>query len=208
MEMRPKVLAVLLHVSDFLENFMKMHILAAVALTAMTASAFADDYTIDSEYTIPSFKVKHLGVATQRGRFNHASGKVVLDFAAKKGSVDLTIDTTSLDMGSAGWNAHVSSEGLFNVAKFPTMSFKSDNLVFDGEKVVAAEGQFTLLGITKPLKVTVNSFKCTAATKERKALCAGDITTTLKRSEFGMTKYLKEVSDAIVIEVPVEAYRD
>jgi polyisoprenoid-binding protein YceI len=187
---------------------MKMHIMAGAILAALTVPAFADNYTIDSEYTIPSFKVKHLGVATQRGRFNHASGKVALDVGGKKGSVDLTVDTTSLDMGSAGWNAHVSSEGLFNVAKFPTMSFKSDSLVFDGDKVVSAEGQFTLLGITKPIKITVNSFKCTAATTERKALCAGDITTTLKRSEFGMTKYLKEVSDEIIIEVPVEAYRD
>lgn len=187
---------------------MRLHVVAAASLAALTLPALADNYTIDSEYTVPSFKVRHLGVATQRGRFDRASGKVTLDFAAKTGSVDLTIDTASLNVGSAGWNAHVSSEGLFNVAKFPSMSFKSDHLLFDGEKVVGAEGQLTLLGITKPLKVAVNGFKCAAATAERKAMCGGDVTTTLRRSDFGMTGYLKEVSDEIVIEVPVEAYRD
>jgi polyisoprenoid-binding protein YceI len=187
---------------------MKLRFVAGVALAAVALPVLADSYTIDSEYTIPSFKVRHLGVATQRGRFDRASGKVNLDFAAKTGSVDLVIDTTSLDLGSAGWNQHVSSPGLFNVAKFPSMTFSSDRLLFDGEKVIGAEGQLTLLGVSKPLKLAVNGFKCVAPTAERKAMCAADVTTTLKRSDFGMTGYLKEVSDEIVIEVPVEAYRD
>jgi polyisoprenoid-binding protein YceI len=187
---------------------MKLHVLVGTALAVVAIPTLADTYTIDSEYTIPSFKVRHLGVATQRGQFDRASGKVDLDFAARKGSVDLTIDTSSLDLGSAGWNQHVSSPGLFNVAKFPSMTFRSDHLQFDGDKVVGAEGEFTLLGISRPLKIAVNGFKCEPAKADRKAMCAGDVSTTLKRSDFGMNGYLKEISDEIVIEVPVEAYRD
>ena len=131
----------------------------------------------------------------------------MLDFAAKWGSVDFTIFTNSLDMGP-GWTVHVSSEGLFNVKKYPTMTFKSDRLIFEGDKVVAADGQFTLLGVTKPLTVMVNRFACAANPVNKKFMCAGDIGATIKRSEFGMTKYISTVSDEIKINVPVEAYRN
>jgi polyisoprenoid-binding protein YceI len=180
--------------------------LLGAALAAPASSA--DTYTIDPEYTIPAFEVEHLGFTTQRGRFNKTEGKVMLDFAAKKGMVEFTVHTTSLDMGSQAWTIHVSSAGLFNVEQYPTMTFKSDDLVFDGNKVVAANGQFTLLGVTKPLKVMVNRFTCGTNPMIQKAMCAGDITATIRRSEFGMVKYIPTVSDEIRITVPVEAYKD
>jgi polyisoprenoid-binding protein YceI len=183
----------------------------ATGLLAMlvAAPAFsADTYIFDPEYTIPAFEVGHLGFTTQRGRFDKAEGKAIFDLAAKKGSVEFTVLTKSLDMGSKAWTIHVSSEGLFNVEKFPTMTFKSDNLIFDGDKVVAAEGQFTLLGITKPLKVTVNRFACGTNPINKKFMCTGDITANIKRSEYGMVKYIPTVSDEIKISVPVESYRN
>ncbi|MCX7173550.1 MAG: YceI family protein [Proteobacteria bacterium] len=186
----------------------KSFVVCALA-TALAAPAFAaDTFTMDPEYTIPVFEVQHLGFTTQRGRFDKTEGKVVLDIPAKTGSVEFTVHTNSLDMGSRAWTIHVSSEGLFNIEKYPTMKFKSDKLIFDGDKVVAAEGQFTLLGVTKPLKVAVNRFSCATHPLNKKYLCAGDIAVTLKRSEFGMNKYIPTVSDEIKISVPVEAYRD
>lgn len=188
---------------------MSKYFVAAVATMFLAAPAFsADSYTMDPEYTIPVFEVQHLGFTTQRGRFDKTDGKVVLDFAAKKGSVEFTVHTNSLDMGSRAWTIHVSSEGLFNIEKYPTMSFKSDRLIFDGDKVVAAEGQFNLLGVTKPLTVTVNRFACATNPQNKKFMCAGDIAATIKRSDFGMTKYIPTVSDEIKINVPVEAYRN
>ncbi|MFI4939304.1 MAG: YceI family protein [Burkholderiales bacterium] len=182
---------------------------ASVFAAIMAAPAFsAETYVFDSEYTIPAFEVGHLGFTTQRGRFDKAEGKAILDLAAKKGSVEFTVFTKSLDMGSKAWTIHVSSEGLFNVEKFPTMTFKSDNLIFDGDRVVAADGQFTLLGITKPLKVTVNHFACGTNPINKKFMCTGDITANIKRSDFGMVKYIPTVSDEIKINVPVESYRN
>jgi len=175
----------------------------------VVAPAFAsDNYTFDPEYTIPVFEVGHLGFTTQRGRFDKMEGKATLDFAAKSGSVQFTVFTNSLDMGSRAWTVHVSSEGLFNIEKYPTMMFKSDKLIFDSDKVVGADGQFTLLGVTKPLTVAVNHFACAANPVNHKFMCAGDVAATIKRSEFGMTKYIPTVSDEIRISVPVEAYRD
>lgn len=188
---------------------MKKYLAICTLTGALVSPSFAaDTYTIDPEYTIPTFEVQHLGFTTQRGRFDKTEGKVMLDFAHKKGLVEFTVHTNSLDMGSQAWTIHVSSAGLFNVEQYPTMTFKSDSLTFDGNKVTAAEGQFTLLGITKPLKVMVERFNCGTNPMNKKPMCAGNITVNIKRSDFGMTKYIPTVSDEIKISVPVEAYKD
>ena len=184
--------------------------LTIFALSAVLAApAFAaDSYTIDPSHTFPVFEVNHLGFTNQRGRFNRSAGKITLDMAAKKGSVDLSIDTTSLDMGFDTWDKHLSADGFFNTEKFPAMTFNSDRLVFEGDKVVAAEGSFTLLGVTKPLRLAVSHFHCGPHPFTKKAMCGADVSATLKRSEFGMIKFLPAVSDEVKISSPVEAYKD
>ena len=184
-------------------------IMIAIALAgSVTASAYAaDNYTIDPNHTFPVFEVNHLGFTNQLGRFNKTSGKITLDMAAKSGSVDLTIDTTSLDMGFPLWDEHISADGFFNTAKFPTMTFKSHKLIFADGKVVAAEGDFTLLGVTKPLTVSVNGFKCGDNPMNKKPMCGANISGTIKRSDFGMTKYVPAISDEVQIRVPVEAFK-
>ena len=185
----------------------KLLISIAVALLTLPAHA-ADSYTIDSRHTFPVFEVNHLGFSTQRGRFNSSSGKITLDTTAKKGSVELVIETASLDMGLDKWDEHLKSDEFFNVAQFPTMRFVSDRLVFDGDNVVAAEGSFTLLGVTRPLTLTVSNFRCAPHPMLKKPACGADITATLKRSEFGMTKFVPAVSDEVKIFAPVEAVKD
>ncbi len=183
--------------------------LAAFAVSSvLIAQAFAaDTYTIDPEFSAAHFEIARVGFSTQYGRFNKTDGKVTLDLAARTGSVEFTIHTASIDMGSAAWSSHLSDEGLFNVAKYPTMKFKSDKLIFHGNKVVAAEGQFTMLGVTKPLRVMVSNFQC-GTTLNKRQTCSGNISGTLKRSEFGLTKYIPAVSDEVKISVPVDAYKD
>ncbi len=188
---------------------MKKYLASLALSTALVVPAFAaDSYTIDVKHTFPVFEVNHLGFSTQRGRFDNTSGKITLDLAGKSGSVDLTVDTTSLDMGFDTWKQHLSAEGFFNTEKFPTMTFKSNKLIFEGDKVVAAEGSFTLLGVTKPLRLTVSNFRCGLNPMSKKAMCGADIAATIHRSDFGMTKFLPAVGDEVKITSPVEAYRD
>jgi polyisoprenoid-binding protein YceI len=168
----------------------------------------ADSYSIDSKHTFPVFEVNHLGYSTQIGRFNKTIGNITLDIAARKGSVDLTIDTTSLDMGFPLWDEHISADGFLNTAKFQTMTFKSNKLIFKDDKVVAAEGDFTLLGVTKPLTVSVSDFKCGDHPMLKKPMCGANISGTIKRSDFGMTKYVPAISDDVKIRVPVEAFKN
>ena len=82
------------------------------------------------------------------------------------------------------------------------MTFKSNKLIFEGDKVVAAEGQFTMIGVTKPLKIDVTNFQC------GKKVCSGEVAAVLKRSDFGLTKYIPAVSDEVTISVPIDANKD
>lgn len=184
-------------------------LVAAVSLAAaVPAAAAPETFVIDSAHTIPTFTVLHMGFTKQHGRFDKAEGRIAIDFAARKGSVEFTVYTGSLDMGENAWTEHLSSEGLFNVKNFPTMTYKSDHLIFDSDgHVVAAEGTLTMLGVAKPVLVTVNDFKCGTNPENHKYLCAGDVTADIKRSDFGLTKYLGAVGDDVKVEVPVEAYR-
>ncbi len=179
---------------------------AGVALCGSLVSA--QNYSIDSRHTYPVFEVKHLGISTQRGRFNSAAGKIMLDRAGKKGSVELTIDVNSIDMGIAKWDEHMKSEDFFNAAKFPTIAFKSSNLKFDGDKVVGAEGELTMHGVTKPVSLSVAGFNCTMHPMVKKEVCGADITASIKRSQFGMEYGLPGIGDEIKISVPVEAFKE
>lgn len=191
---------------------MNKHLYSTIAasLVGMLAAPAlaADTYTIDPTHTWPVFEINHLGFTTQRGRFNKSSGKITLDIAAKKGSVELTIEAASIDMGLDKWDEHMKSEDFFDVAKFPTIRFSSDNLLFEGDRVIAAEGNFTLHGVTKPLIIGVSNFRCGLNPINEKFTCGADISTILMRSEFGMNKFVPAVSDEVKIHVPLEAIKD
>ena len=181
-------------------------ILFAAAFAAPACAA--DTYTIEPNHTWPIFEVNHLGYSTQRGRFDKSSGKITLDIAAKKGSVDITIDADSLDMGFAKWNEHMKNGEFFDVANYPTIRFTSDKLVFDGDKVVGAEGNFTLLGKTLPLTLRVDGFHCAPFPMTKKMHCGANISASILRSQFGMTRYLSMIGDEVKLISPIEADKD
>ncbi|MCK6372942.1 MAG: YceI family protein [Zoogloea sp.] len=181
-----------------------------LAFAAVTAPALAAPagYTVDPNHTFPVFEVDHLGFSTQRGRFNKTSGKITLDTAARQGSVDVTIDATSIDMGFAKWNENMRGENYFNTDAHPTITFKADKLVFDGERPVSADGSLTMLGVTKPVTLTIKRFRCAPHPLNKRETCGADVVATLKRSEFGMTKYIPSVGDEVRLLIAVEAFRE
>ncbi|WP_045226262.1 YceI family protein [Methyloterricola oryzae] len=186
-----------------------MKVVAGFAFLLLAAgSAWGDTYTIDPNHTLPVFEVGHLGFSTQRGRFEQTAGTIHLDWEKRTGSVTWTIQADSIDMGQAKWNEHLKSPDFFNVASFPTITYRAERLQFQGDTPVSAEGELTLLGVARPVKVSILRFTCGTHPINHKELCAADIEATLKRSEFGMSKYLPGVSDAVRVLVPVEAYKD
>jgi polyisoprenoid-binding protein YceI len=186
---------------------------ALVSIVALSATAaLADEsYTLDPVHSQPRYEIQHMGgLSTQAGYFTKLSGKVTLDRAARKGTIDVTIDTTSIRTHDASrLDAIIKGEQYFNVEKYPTMTFKSSSLQFDGDKVVAADGDLTMIGVTKPVTLKVANFMCGENPFNKKPMCAGEATTQIKRSEWGMkTGIPKSSSDDVRITIPIEAYRD
>jgi polyisoprenoid-binding protein YceI len=187
----------------------KKTVLAAALGLAVCAPAFgADTYAVDVRHTYPMYEVSHFGWSTQRGRFNEATGKIVLDRAAKTGSVAISIKSASVDTGIAKWDEHMVSEDFFNAARFPSIDFKASKIVFDGDKPASVPGELTLLGVTKPVTLTVTGFGCGTHPVTKKEVCGADAHATIKRSEFGMTKYLPGISDEVKLVLNVEAFKE
>lgn len=188
---------------------MKHLILAAALAAAVATDAVADPetYTIDNNHTFPMYEVGHMGYSIQRGRFDKTRGKIVLDLIAHKGSVEVTIDTGSVDSGIAKLDEHLRGEDFFNTEKFPTMTFRSNELVFDGDNVKRANGELTMLGVTRPVTLEMTHFKCGTNLMLSRHVCGADMLTRVKRSDFGMKAYLTGglISDDITLRVNVEA---
>ena len=183
-------------------------LLFLAAAFSPVAIAMPEIYRLDSKHTLPRFSYRHFGYSTQLSRFDKATGKIVIDRQAKTGSVDVIIDTTSVNTGSALFNEHIQDKDFLDTDRYPTATFKSNQLKFDGDTLVAVDGALTLKGITKPVTLTVTSFLCMPHPILKKDACGADATTVVKRTDFNMGKYAPQVSDEITIAIPVEATKE
>lgn len=181
---------------------------AMTALTTAPALAAPETYVLDQTHTFPRFSYNHLGYSTQLSRFNKTTGKIVLDKAAKTGEVDIVIDTQSVDTGYATFDEHIQGEDFLDTAKYPTATFKSTKVVFEGDKPVKVEGNLTLKGVTKPVTLTVTSFQAMPHPMFKKDAIGANAHTVVKRSEFNASKYAPNVSDEVRIDIAVEAIKE
>jgi polyisoprenoid-binding protein YceI len=178
---------------------------AGAVIVAASATMAADIYAIDSGHTIPTFAINHMGFSIQHGGFARAAGSVTLDRAAKTGTVDVTIDAGTVYSGNAARDAVLKSDEFFNVAKFPTITFKSNDVVFEGDAVVGVRGELTILGVTKPVTLKVTNFKCGPNPFNKRPMCGAEAAATIRRSEFGMKYLLPAIGDDVTIVIPIEA---
>ncbi len=187
---------------------MKKLITLAIAATLSTAAfAAPETYTIEGTHTFPRFEYSHFGYSTQLSRFDKTTGTITLDKAAKTGSVDVTIDTTSVNTGYPLFNQHIQGEDFFDTAKYPTITYKSTKVNFDGDKPATIEGNLTVKGVTKPVTLTVTSFHCMPHPMLKKDACGANATATIKRSEFDAGKYAPYVGDEGKLTIAVEAFK-
>lgn len=180
--------------------------LIAAALAA-PALASPETYAVDGNHTYPRFEYSHFGYSTQLSRFDKTTGTIVIDRAAKTGSVDIAIDMTSVNTGSALFNQHIQGEDFLDTAKYPTATFKSTAVRFDGDKPTAIDGKLTIKGVTKPVTLTVTSFQCMPHPILKKDACGANATTKVKRTEFNAGKYAPHVGDEVTITLAVEAVK-
>ena len=169
---------------------MKQHVAAALLSVAVgvSASAAPVSYELDPNHTYPSFEGDHLGgVSVWRGKFNKSSGKVTLDKAAGTGTVEVTIDVASVDFGHDDMNKHALSPDFFDVAKFPTATYRGTLGDFVDGAPTTVNGELTMHGVTKPVALKINKFKCMPHPMLKRELCGADAFGTFDREQFGLS---------------------
>jgi len=132
-------------------------VMAPLALAAVWPSAYADEsYTLDPVHSQPRYEITHMrGLSMQWGSFGKLAGKVTLDRAARKGSVEVTVDTTSIHSHDPRVDAILKGPAYFNVEKYPTMSFRSTRVEKASDGALRLHGSLTMHGVTKPVVLDV-----------------------------------------------------
>jgi polyisoprenoid-binding protein YceI len=184
--------------------------IVAAFIASLTGTAFAapETFIIDGNHTYPRFSYSHFGYSKQLSRFNKTTGKVTLDRQEKTGAVDITIDMKSVDTGSSLFNTHIQSEDFLDTTKYPTATFKSTKVRFDGDKPVAIDGNLTIKGITKPVTLTIESFLLMPHPMAKKDAIGANASTRIKRTDFNAGKYAPNVGDEVSIDIALEAIKE
>jgi polyisoprenoid-binding protein YceI len=202
---------IFLPIRDLLNQQKNRRRIAVVALALMCCvlapiAWSAQSWRIDEKRTSIGFKIDAVGFPTTRGRFTHYSGRVLIDFDSPgKSFTTFTVDSASVDVGSAAYTNFVKSAALLNVEKFPTMSFASTQVEKLDQRTARVLGNLTMLGVTKPIALTVN-VEADPVTKGRSVSFAA--TGTIKRSEFGMAFGIPLIDDVLEITVKTRALTD
>jgi polyisoprenoid-binding protein YceI len=185
----------------------KLTAFLALAAVSFVAVAAPIKYKIDPNHTYPSFEADHKGgLSIWRGKFKKSSGDVMLDREGKSGSVDVSIDMTSIDFGHDGLNAHAKSAEILNTAQFPAAVYRG-NIIFNGNTPAAIDGFLTMRGITKPVKLTINSFLCKPDAMTKVDVCGADAVGAFNRDDFGIT-FGKGFRTETILRIQVEAQRE
>ncbi len=181
---------------------------AALLFAALPAQAAPYKYDFDKVHTQILFFANHLGYSHSMGKFLNFDGHFNFDTDnPAASSVEVSIDTSSIEMNDQKWNDHMKNADFFNVEKFPAMTFKSTKIDVTGENTANITGDLTILGVTKPVVLAVTHNKTDKHPYSGKIVSGFSATTTVKRSEFGMTYGLPAVADDIEVRIEVEGPR-
>jgi len=182
---------------------------AMLALVTGSAIAAPVTYNVDPNHTYPSFQADHFGgLSNWRGKFNKSSGTITLDKDKATGKVDITVDVASINFGMPKLDEHAKSAEIFDAAKYPTATYKGTLTKFKDGAPTEVDGQFTLHGVTKPLTLKIDQFKCMMHPMTKKEVCGADATATFSRADFGVNygdKY--GFNQEVKLQIQVEANR-
>jgi len=183
----------------------------SILCTATTTAVFAEPvtYEIDPRHTFPSFEADHQGgISVWRGKVERSSGTIVIDQEARTGAVNVTMDMNTINFGLDAMTEHAKADDILDVAQFPTATYAGTltNFTKDGEPTVV-EGELTLHGVTQPLNLQIERFRC-HTNSSGTDVCGADVSTTFSRDDFGVTIGLLDGFLMYVnLQIQVEAHR-
>jgi polyisoprenoid-binding protein YceI len=174
-------------------------------MVGVQACAAIEIFDLSAQHTHPTFDVIRLGFLHTPGIFNDASGELLLDRSAKTGSIEVIIRTGSLSTGIEARDDYLKGSEFFNVSSFPIATVTAKDFNLNGQFPMHVDGSLTMLGVTKPISLTIVAMQCDPPPSGQKAICKGRVNTTIQRSEWGMSRYLLFVANAVTIDVEVTA---
>ena len=177
------------------------------ALLVVAGSAFAANFNVDPNHTAVHFAASHEDLSYMRGSFRRIKGTAQLDPVARTGAMTISVAAATIDTGNTAVDNVLKSEQFLNVDSYPEMHFVSDRFVFEDEKLTAIEGRITLHGVQRPLRLVARRFQCRDVREGivSRYVCGGEFQATLRRSDFGMTRFLPEVGDEVELTIDGEA---
>lgn len=187
-----------------------MNKLVLILLMAASPNLWAADrFVLDPEHTFPSFEIRHQKVSILRGKFNRSRGQVVLDAQNPGGSlIEVSVDASSGDTGHDELNRKLLGGNFFNTARFPEIRFVARDVTFKDGIPVTAQGELTMLGVTRPVALEIREFACGRHFPTLRNFCGADVHTTIRRSDFGMNYGIPLIGDEVKLAIEVEGFRE
>jgi polyisoprenoid-binding protein YceI len=186
---------------------------ARIAVTAGLASVLSlpgaaanSTWKVDPQHSAAQFSVRHLAISTVRGQFKNVTGTVTLDDSdITKSNVEVTIDTTTVDTGEAKRDGHLKSPDFFDVARYPTMAFRSKKVEQAGAGKLKVTGDLTIHGVTKEVILDVEGPTASVKDPWGNQRAAVTATTKINRLEFGVKWNATMDNGGVVVgdEVPI-----
>lgn len=181
--------------------------LTGVLLVGLARTVLAEPatYVVDPSHTFPRFAYQHLGFSQQEHKFNRSTGQITFDPVARTGHAEIVIDAKSVDTGDTKFDAHIQDGEFFATAEHPEIRFVSEGLIYENDRPVRLDGQLTIKGVTRPVSLTLTHFHHGLHPMRKKMAIGANAHTEIRRSEFGLGKYVPLVSDAVTIRLSLEA---
>jgi len=175
---------------------------ALIAAAPLCTHSAARVYAIEPTRTVVTFEVT--GIAQQRGVFDSVSGRVLLDPTAGTGTVDIVVNAQSVRTSHAAAETILRGKSFLNIERYSEIDYRAGRVAFVRGKPSRIEGELTLLGITKPVPLSISNYTCAdeAAPDDTSSKpCVLDAIATFKRSEFGMRRYMAFVGDNVTLVI-------
>jgi len=187
-----------------------MNKLAWILLMAASPNLWAADrFTLDPEHTFPSFEIRHQKVSLLRGKFNRSGGRVALDAQnPAENLIEVIVDASSGDTGHDELNRKLLGSNFFDTARFPEIRFVARDVTFNNGIPVSAQGELTMLGVTRPVVLEIREFNCGRQLPTFRSFCGADVHTTIQRSDFGMNYGIPLIGDEVKLAIEVEGFRE
>lgn len=187
---------------------MRRFVVVSVPLVVASLAAEAAEYRFDPVHCQVLFFADHLGFSRQMGRFTGLRGGFHYDPADPAGArVEAEIDVASLWLGDAAWERKMRSRDFFDAGRHPTMRFVGQGLVPTGEGTATLDGELTLRGVTRPVRLEVRINRVGLNTFNFRQTAGFSATATLRRSDFGMTRLPAAIGDEVEIRLEIEGVR-